>query len=120
MVSLVSRASARRLMVSLRELTDAIDTHRDKMRDLLTALVAIPTENPPATGYRACVDLLESTLRRLDLRCERIDIPSPADAPRTAVRAWIGDDGPALCFHGHYDVVPAMSPEQFHPRLEGD
>jgi succinyl-diaminopimelate desuccinylase len=107
-------------MIPLRELTDAIDAQRDAMRDLLTALVAIPTENPPATGYDACVDLLESTLGHLGLPCERIDIPSPADARRTAMRAWIGEEGPALYFHGHYDVVPAMSAEQFQPRLEGD
>jgi succinyl-diaminopimelate desuccinylase len=106
-------------MVSFRDMIDTIDTHRDAMRDLLTALVSIPTENPPATNYIPCVDLLESTLGELGLRCERIDIPSPADAPRIAMRAWIGDEGPALYFHGHYDVVPAMSPEQFHPRLEG-
>jgi acetylornithine deacetylase/succinyl-diaminopimelate desuccinylase-like protein len=107
-------------MVSLRALIDAIDAHRDVMRDLLTALVSIPTENPPATTYGPCVDLLESTLGDLGLRCERIDIPSPADAPRTAIRAWVGDEGPALYFHGHYDVVPAMSRDQFHPRIEGD
>jgi succinyl-diaminopimelate desuccinylase len=107
-------------MVSLRAMIDAIDTHRDVMRDLLAALVSMPTENPPATTYGPCVERLESTLGDLGLRCERIDIPSPADAPRTAIRAWVGDEGPALYFHGHYDVVPAISPEQFHPRLEGD
>jgi succinyl-diaminopimelate desuccinylase len=66
------------------------------------------------------VALLESTLTALGFPYERIDIPSPADAPRAAVRAWLGDAGPALCFHGHYDVVPAMTAEQFVPRIEGD
>jgi succinyl-diaminopimelate desuccinylase len=107
-------------MVSLRELSDIIDGRRDEMRDLLTALVAIPTENPPATGYGPCVDLLEATLGHLGLACERIDIVSPADAPRTAIRAWVGGEGPALYFHGHYDVVPASAPDQFDPRLQGD
>ena len=102
------------------ELTDAVAADREAMRDLLAALVAIPTENPPATGYLPCVALLESTLTALGFQYERIDIASPADAPRAAVRAWIGDRGPALCFHGHYDVVPAMSAEQFVPRIEGD
>jgi succinyl-diaminopimelate desuccinylase len=107
-------------MISLRELIESLETRRDAMRDLLMALVSMPTENPPATGYGPCVDLLESALGDLGLPCERIDIPSPADAPRTAIRAWVGVDGPALYFHGHYDVVPAASPDQFHPRLEGD
>lgn len=35
-------------MVSFRGLTDAVDADTDAMRDLLRALVAIPTENPPA------------------------------------------------------------------------
>ena len=81
------------------------------MRTLLSALVAIPTENPPATGYAPCVARSNRRSSDLGLPFERIDIPSPADAPRAAIRAWLGESGPALCFHGHYDVVPAASAE---------
>jgi succinyl-diaminopimelate desuccinylase len=101
-------------------LVAAIDADRDAMRDLLAALVALPTENPPATQYRPCVELLQAALCDLGFEPEAIHIPSPVDAPRTAVRAWLGDSGPALCFHGHYDVVPAASASQFVPRIEGD
>ena len=97
-----------------------IDDDRAAMVDLLTALVAIPTENPPATTYGACVDHLESAIDRLGLRRERLEIPSPPGAPRSAVRAWVGEAGPVLYFHGHYDVVPAASRDQFAPRVEGD
>src|SRR6185503_20336294 len=97
-----------------------IDDDRAAMQDLLTALVAIPTENPPATTYRPCLELIESAIDRLGFRRERLDIASPADAPRSAVRAWLGDTGPVLYFHGHYDVVPAASRDQFVPRIEGD
>src|SRR5688572_29213436 len=97
-----------------------LDDSSGEMIALLTALVAIPTDNPPATTYRPCVELIESAIDRLGLRRERLDIPSPADAPRSAVRAWVGDTGPVLYFHGHYDVVPAQSRDQFAPRLEGD
>jgi succinyl-diaminopimelate desuccinylase len=107
-------------MAFYRDLTGAIDGDRDAMRDLLAALVAIPTENPPATGYRPCVDLLASTLQRLGLEYERIDIPSPVGAPRVAIRARVGEGEQALCFHGHYDVVPAAAADQFAPRIEGD
>lgn len=98
----------------------AIDDDRSAMQELLAALVAIPTENPPATTYRACVELLESTLDRLGFARERLDISSPSDAPRAALRAFVGGSGPTLYFHGHYDVVPAASREQFEPRVEGD
>ena len=102
-----------------RAIVDAVDAERDAMYALLLALVAVPTENPPATTYRPCVELLVSTRRRLGFDHEIIDIDSPAGAPRAAVRAWIGE-GPTLYFHGHYDVVPAMSPAQFLPRTDGD
>jgi len=90
------------------------------MRDLPAALVASPTENPPATGYAPCVALIEATLRQLEFPFERLEIASPAGAPRAAIRAWLGDASPAVCFHGHFDVVPAASRDQFVPRVEGD
>jgi succinyl-diaminopimelate desuccinylase len=98
----------------------AVDADRVAMCDLLTTLVAVPTENPPATNYRPCVALIESTLTAVAFPFERYDIPSPSEAPRAAIRARLGESGPVLCFHGHYDVVPAMSADQFMPRLEGD
>lgn len=101
-------------------MTRTLDDDREAMQQLLAALVAVPTENPPATGYAPCVDLLVATLAQLGLPYEIIGIPSPPDAPRTAIRAWLGTGTPVLYFHGHYDVVPAQSPSQFAPRLEGD
>src|SRR6185295_16842875 len=102
------------------EIARVLEAERPAMRDLLSALVAIPTENPPATGFAPCVAFLESTLTQLGFPFERLDIPSPPEAPRAAVRAWLGEAGPALCFHGHYDVVPAAAEGQFVPRIEGD
>jgi acetylornithine deacetylase/succinyl-diaminopimelate desuccinylase family protein len=102
------------------DVTRTLDDDREAMQQLLAALVAVPTENPPATGYAPCVDLLVATLAQLGLPYEIIGIPSPPDAPRTAIRAWLGTGAPVLYFHGHYDVVPAQSPSQFAPRLEGD
>lgn len=102
------------------DLIRAIEADRGAMGELLARLVAIPTENPPATGYLDCVAALESTLDRLGFHAERIDIPSPPEAPRAAVRASCGHAGPTLYFHGHFDVVPAMSRDQFVPRVEGD
>ncbi len=107
-------------MSSCPDIAAHVDADRGAMQDLLAALVAIPTENPPATGYLPCVALIEETLRQLSFPCERIDIDAPAGAPRAAIRASIGGAGPALCFHGHYDVVPAMTRAQFVPRIDGD
>src|SRR5215469_4761908 len=64
----------------------------EEMASLLAELVAIPTENPPGKNYAACADLLEKRLTECGLDCERV-----------------------LYFHGHYDVVPAQTQEQFRP-----
>jgi succinyl-diaminopimelate desuccinylase len=98
----------------------AIDAERVALTTLLSELVEIPSENPPATGYAPCVARIESALAERGLPFERIEIPSPADAPRAAIRAWVGDSGPTLCFHGHFDVVPAFDAGQFAPRVDGD
>jgi succinyl-diaminopimelate desuccinylase len=99
----------------------------NEMADLLCALVAIPTENPPGSNYRACSTLLEQQLRALGLECERyeprddgLEHPSPEterqrpDSP-VILTASYGQGDRALYFHGHYDVVPAQSPAQFRP-----
>ncbi|HEX3704590.1 MAG TPA: M20/M25/M40 family metallo-hydrolase [Vicinamibacterales bacterium] len=97
-----------------------IDADRDAMVALLAALVAVPTENPPGRACLPCIDLLTRAATDLGLDSRRIDIASPADAPRAALHAWSGPPGPTLYFHGHYDVVPASAPDQFEPRIEGD
>jgi succinyl-diaminopimelate desuccinylase len=102
------------------DLLRAIDAERVAMTTLLAELVAIPSENPPATSYAPCVARLETALAERGLPFERIEIASPAEAPRAAIRAWVGEAGPTLCFHGHFDVVPAFEAAQFVPRVEGD
>jgi succinyl-diaminopimelate desuccinylase len=84
----------------------------NEMAALLAELVAIPTENPPGTNLRACADLLEARLRQAGLACERV--PADSDDPPSLL-AEFGRGDRALYFHGHYDVVPAQSPQQFQP-----
>ncbi len=98
---------------------DAIDARCGEMRDTLASLVAIASENPPGRQYAECVHALTALAERLGLRPERIVIDAPS-GERTALRIRRDGGGPALCFHGHYDVVPAQSPELFTPRVEGD
>jgi succinyl-diaminopimelate desuccinylase len=90
----------------------------EEMAALLAELVAIPTENPPGRDYRACVDLLENRLRGVGLECERIAAPNErGDGAEALVSllAGYGRGERTLYFHGHYDVVPAQSLEQFQP-----
>jgi acetylornithine deacetylase/succinyl-diaminopimelate desuccinylase family protein len=99
----------------------ALQPLEDEMADALAKLVAIPTENPPGANYPACVEALERQITAAGLSCERHKFPNPSDAPieqPISLFAGYGAGQRTLYFHGHYDVVPAQSSEQFHPRLD--
>jgi len=109
MLSAEARASL--LMEWLRQ-------REEEMAALLSELVAIPTENPPGKNYRACADFLEKTLQRVGLECERLEADQPREGSREKPNCLIASHGrgeSVLYFHGHYDVVPAQSREQFQP-----
>src|SRR5713226_9161578 len=99
-------------------LMEWLQQREDAMATLLAELVAIPTENPPGKNYRACADLLENRLRRMGLECERLEVgdskEGTGDGPVCLVASY-GRGERVLYFHGHYDVVPAQSGEQFQP-----
>src|SRR5213594_3292963 len=89
-----------------------------EMAALLAELVAIPTENPPGKNYRACADLLEIRMSEFGLDCARLapgDSKAEPDGAPVCLQASYGRGERALYFHGHYDVVPAQSAEQFQP-----
>jgi acetylornithine deacetylase/succinyl-diaminopimelate desuccinylase family protein len=99
-----------------------LQQREDEMAALLAELVAIPTENPPGKNYRACADLLENRLRRVGLECERLEAgqlrEGTGDSPVSLIATY-GRGDRVLYFHGHYDVVPAQSREQFQPSRKG-
>jgi succinyl-diaminopimelate desuccinylase len=102
--------------------TDAIVSwlrgRTEEMAAFLAELVAIPTENPPGNNYRPCAELLERRIRQLGLDCQRFAFPDlrngTDDAPLSLLASF-GSGERSLYFHGHYDVVPAQSVEQFKP-----
>jgi len=111
-----------------RAIAEWVRAHTDEMASLIAALVAIPTENPPGNNYGKCADVLEARLREAGLVCERFEVDDEA-APsqtqgasaRTGAACLLASHAGgqrALYFHGHYDVVPAQSQEQFVPRRE--
>jgi succinyl-diaminopimelate desuccinylase len=96
-----------------------LQRREDEMAALLAELVAVPTENPPGRNYREFVELLVNRTRKLGLAFERVASNSQGERAaedRLCLCASYGRGERALYFHGHYDVVPAQSPEQFHPQ----
>jgi acetylornithine deacetylase/succinyl-diaminopimelate desuccinylase family protein len=103
--------AAERLLLWLRE-------REDEMAALLTDLVAVPTENPPGSHYYEFAELLAKRAERLGLQCETLGSSSKNDATGAAppyLSASYGEGEQTLYFHGHFDVVPAQSEEQFKP-----
>src|SRR6266849_3825646 len=95
---------------------DWLRQREEEMAALLAELVAIPTENPPGRNYRACADALENRLRQCGLECERLEAGDSKEATGDRPVCLIANYGRGervLYFHGHYDVVPAQSREQF-------
>ncbi len=105
-------------------LRETIARYEEDLIAFTTALVAIPTENPPGRAYRACSDLIAQKLAEVGLAYTLLEIPAPASFSASAdpgycVLSSYGTGEPTLYFHGHYDVVPASDPSQFQPWTAG-
>jgi len=91
----------------------------DKMATLLADLVAVPTENPPGRHYHEFAKLLKNRAAGFGLLCETLGPSSEndeADSVPPCLSVSYGHGERTFYFHGHYDVVPAQSEEQFKPK----
>ncbi len=96
-----------------------LENHLDQMAAFLLDLIAIPTSNPPGKNYQNCADLLQQRIEKFGLDCLRLEVVEMRQAPEdipVCLQAGHGQGPRTLYFHGHYDVVPAQSPEQFFPQ----
>jgi succinyl-diaminopimelate desuccinylase len=107
------------------EIVNWIRQRQEEMGDLLVQLIAIPTENPSGSNLRPCAERLEKSLLEAGLACKQLppdaasdssnnSLDSAQDSP-VSLLAEYGRGDRVLYFHGHYDVVPAQSVEQFEP-----
>lgn len=92
----------------------AVAERRDEMVRLLTQFCSIPAENPPGSFLPQSQTWIELTLSRYGVRSESHDTAQSGGEHRVIIGS-IGDSGPMMYLHGHYDVVPAFGPEQFSP-----
>jgi len=88
------------------------------MARAVAELVAIPSENPPGENYRLVATILENYIRRFGFAFKRLQPKTKARNLKESPACLLGGYGRGertLYFHGHYDVVPAQSVEQFKP-----
>jgi succinyl-diaminopimelate desuccinylase len=89
-------------------LTKALDAHKEAILAFSQDLIRISTENPPGIHYSQCVERIREELDRLKILYQVVG---------DNLVAFHGDGARTLYFHGHYDVVPAQSREQFVPSV---
>lgn len=99
-------------------LARVLDTRKEGLLAFARDLVGIPSENPPGKCYRECAARIRAELDRLGLACQVVEASGFPELPRHNLLSFHGDGQRTLYFHGHYDVVPAQSADQFAPRVE--
>lgn len=106
------------------KIVSMINTYKDDITDFTEQLITFPTENPPGLHYKECAEFILSMLKKLDLDCEIIETPSlkidgaHLNNPGYCIQSHYGAGEKTLYLHGHYDVVPADSREQFQPFIK--
>lgn len=92
---------------------DAIDEATDEMVDFTTAMIRVPTVNPPGDAYEECAHVIGERLRACDFAVEYL--AAEGSAQHTATHPRINVVGlrrgrsmrPLVHLNGHFDVVPA-------------
>lgn len=99
-------------------LEQSLESHKNAILVFTRDLISIASENPPGNHYGECVERIRAEMDRLGLPVKVLEAPGFPERPRYNLLSFYGDGRRTLYFHGHYDVVPAQSREQFTPRVE--
>lgn len=92
--------------------------HEEEMARVVAELVAIASENPPGKNYQVVAKTLEKHIRRYGLDLKRFQPKTKTKQLKESPACLLAEYGQGertLYFHGHYDVVPAQTVEQFKP-----
>ena len=88
------------------------------MARAVAELVAIASENPPGKNYQVATKTLEKHIGRCGFDFERFHPKTQTKNVKESPACLLVEYGQGehtLYFHGHYDVVPAQTVEQFKP-----
>jgi succinyl-diaminopimelate desuccinylase len=91
----------------------AVEASTDELIDFTSALVRVPTVNPPGELYDDCARLIGDRLAALDFGVDYVAADGRAEHTRRHPRVNVVGlrrgrrDRPAVHLNGHFDVVPA-------------
>lgn len=88
-------------------ISEAVQSRRDELIEATMSFIEVESENPPGRELVAGQEWLTDRLDRYGIDHVVLE--------RGVIVATIGDVGPTVYLHGHYDVVPAFDPTQFTP-----
>lgn len=91
---------------------EIVESRRNELVRMTAEFVAFPTANPPGTELVDCQRWICAQLDRYQIPYVVHDT-STIGGPHRVIVGTIGTDGPVMYLHGHYDVVPAFTPDQF-------
>lgn len=96
-----------------------VNERKQQIKDTLCELIGIPTANPPGQFYSQCIQYLSKLLQAWEIEHRIISVPYK-DNDRFSIIGNYGNGNKGLHLHGHYDVVPADTPDQFQPHIKND
>jgi acetylornithine deacetylase/succinyl-diaminopimelate desuccinylase family protein len=94
----------------------AVEARAAELVDLTTSFLEIASENPPGAGLPEAQAWILGQLDGYGISCDVVESGEEGDDHRIIV-GHVGDDGPVMYLHGHYDVVPAFGSHQFSPEI---
>ncbi|MGI9614919.1 MAG: M20/M25/M40 family metallo-hydrolase [Acidimicrobiales bacterium] len=95
-------------------ISEAVLSRRDELIEATMSFIEVESENPPGRELVAAQRWLTDRLDHYGIDHIVLD---DGVLDRGVIVATIGDVGPAVYLHGHYDVVPAFDPTQFTPEV---
>ncbi len=98
-----------------------VDARREELIEATMSFIAVGSENPPGRDLTAAQRWITDRLDHHGIDHEtfdtRTDEAVAVGGEQRVIVGTIGDAGPTVYLHGHYDVVPAFDPAQFSAQL---
>jgi succinyl-diaminopimelate desuccinylase len=104
-----------RISTQVERVLAAVDAAADEIVDFTSALVRVPTVNPPGNAYEDCARLIGGRLAASGFEIEYFPAEGRPEHTRTHPRVNVvgcrrgRKQRPAVHLNGHFDVVPAGS-----------